>query len=237
MIEKRQLLDVLNEKEARELVKYTIKLEEQGRWESGLELLRALEAEGAFLINGAPRIDDPEGRRPQEEAQNTGEAITACLATDMDMLEAVCTNVVYYVIQGIKPTRWTECETPGNASARLQEVKGVKTFKKEDEDAQKAREARRRRPPKDYGVERNHYEREMMKRLREEPAVRMALAKELGAKVVGEPPKASGVVCPSCGKKSIWFYIDVDRMTTARCNHQNSCGYWGSLYDLARAIN
>ena len=77
----------------------------------------------------------------------------------------------------------------------------------------------------------------MILRLRTNPAVRMAFAKEIGARVAGEPPKATGVFCPKCGKKSIWFYIDVDRMNTARCNHQNSCGYWGSLYDLARAIN
>ena len=233
----RAMLDVINEKEARELVRYTILLENEGQWEKSIELLAALEREGAFLINGAPRIDDPEGRRPEAESQEMGEAITACLASDCDELEAICANVVMYVREGIKPERWTSASTPGEAPRRLRELKNVRTHKEEAEDALRARRERRNRMPAPVHTETRNHEKELMKRLREDPAVRMTFAKEIGAKINGEPPKASGAPCPSCGKKSIWFYIDVDRMTTARCNHQNSCGYWGSLYDLARAIN
>ena len=233
----RSILDVITEKEARELVRYAILLENEGRWEKSIELLAALEREGAFLINGAPRIDDPEGRRPETESQEMGVSITACLASDCDELEAICHNVVMYVREGIKPERWTCAPVPGDATKRLRELKGVRTYKEESEDALRARRERRARMPAPIHTETRNHERELMTRLREDPAVRMAFAKEVGAKINGEPPKASGAPCPGCGKKSIWFYIDVDRMTTARCNHQNSCGYWGSLYDLARAIN
>ena len=233
----RGLLEVVTEKEAKEMVRYTINLQRVGLWENGLDLLHALERDAAFMINGAPRIDDPEGKRSAAQSKIMGEVIVSCLATDTDEMEAVCTNAVYYVLEGRKPERWTKAETPGNASERLRAKKGVQTFDEKDKAVREARKARRYTPPKELDVGAGKYEREMMRRLREEPSVRMALAKELGAKVVGEPPKASGVICPSCGKKSVWFYIDVDRMTTARCNHQNSCGYWGSLYDLARAIH
>lgn len=233
----RGLLEVVSEKEAKEMVRYTIKLQMVGLWETGIDLLHALERDAAFIINGAPRIDDPDGKRSVAQSKIMGEVITTCLATDTDEMEAVCINVVDYVLKGKKPEQWTKAEAPGNASERLRAKKGVQTFDEKEQAVIEARKARRRNPPRQKEVGAGNYEREMMRRLKEDPAVRMALAKELGAKVVGEPPKASGVICPSCGKRSIWFYIDVDRMTTARCNHQNSCGYWGSLYDLARAIH
>ncbi len=233
----RKLLEVINEKEARELVKYTILLEQSGLWENSLDLMHALSKEGAFLINGSPRIDDPEGRRSRQDAEVMGQIITTCMAVECDELEAVCKNVIAWVKRGVKPTRWTEAETPGNARQRLKEGLPAKTYEQVAKEDKEQREKRRKRAIKPLDVNASNYEREMMARLRREPAVRAAMARELGAKVAGEPPKASGIVCPSCGKKSIWFYIDVDRMTTARCNHQNSCGYWGSLYDLARAIN
>ena len=236
MTEGRKLLEVINEKEARELVKYTILLEQSGLWENALDLVHALASEGAFLINGAPRVDDPEARRSQQEAEMMGEIITACMATDCDELEAICENVIRYVIDGAKPERWTIANTLGDARGRLQSTSQAKTYEQIAKEQQEEREKRRRQAPPSLDANANNYEREMMVRLREQPAVRAAMARELGAKVSGEPPKASGVVCPRCEKKSIWFYIDVDRMTTARCNHQNSCGYWGSLYDLARAI-
>lgn len=233
----RELLDLISEKEAQAMVKYTILLEERGLWEDSLDLLCALEREGAFLIHGAPQIHDPEARRPPSEGEAMGETITACLAIDSDALEAICANVIRYVRKGEAPTRWTDAETLGKARQRLQELKGIKSYAKLDEEAQEAREKRRNTPPPPRKLDTNNYERELILRLRTNPAVRMAFAKEIGAKIAGEPPKATGVACPKCGQMSIWFYIDVDRMNTARCNHQNSCGYWGSLYDLARAIN
>ena len=66
MTEGRKLLDVITEKEAREVVRYTILLEQAGLWENALDLMHALSMEGAFLINGSPRIDDPEGKRYHE---------------------------------------------------------------------------------------------------------------------------------------------------------------------------
>tara|TARA_R110000824_G_scaffold106327_3_gene251189 strand:- start:3349 stop:4053 length:705 start_codon:yes stop_codon:yes gene_type:complete len=233
----RGLLEVVSEKEAKEMVRYTIRLQMEGLWENGLDLLHALERDAAFMINGAPRIDDPEGKRSTAQSKIMGEVITTCLATDAGEMEAVCINVVYYVLEGRKPEKWTKADTPERTTERLRSKKGVKTLEEKDKEVIEARKARRYVPPKESNVGAGKYEREMIRRLKEEPSVRMALATELGARVVGEPPKASGVICPSCGKKSIWFYIDVDRMTTARCNHQNSCGYWGSLYDLARAIH
>lgn len=233
----RKLLDLISEKEAQAMVKYTIQLEERGLWEDSLDLLCALESEGAFLINGAPQIHDPEARRPPSESEAMGETITACLAIDSDALEAICANVIRYVREGEVPTRWTDAETLGKARQRLQELKDIKSYARLDEEAQEAREKRRNTPPPPQHIDASNYERELILRLRTNPAVRLAFAKAIGARISAEPLKATGVACPRCDQPSIWFYIDVDRMNTARCNHQNSCGYWGSLYDLARATN
>ena len=131
----RGLLEVVSEKEAKEMVRYTIRLQMEGLWENGLDLLHALERDAAFMINGAPRIDDPEGKRSTAQSKIMGEVITTCLATDAGEMEAVCINVVYYVLEGRKPEKWTKADTPERTTERLRSKKGVKTLEEKDKEA------------------------------------------------------------------------------------------------------
>ena len=59
---------------------------------------------------------------------------------------------------------------------------------------------------------------------------RVALA--LGAEVTGTPPRADRVTCPSCGRPSVWWWIEPGPMAGAACKHRNTCGWHGSLADL-----
>lgn len=74
-------------------------------------------------------------------------------------------------------------------------------------------------------------EREIQKRLNSEPAARRDLGHVLDG-AVGEE-LVRHVRCPSCDKRSVWWPIRPDRRKTASCNHRNTCGWWGWLFDLA----
>lgn len=53
------------------------------------------------------------------------------------------------------------------------------------------------------------------------------LARRMGAEVV------KGVRCPGCGRESVWWIVDPSAWKGAKCEHRNSCGWSGRLYDLA----
>lgn len=67
-------------------------------------------------------------------------------------------------------------------------------------------------------------------RLNHDPAVRARAAERLQARV--SATRASRVKCPSCGRRSVWFWLDPQRQRIATCNHRNSCGWWGFLDTL-----
>lgn len=69
------------------------------------------------------------------------------------------------------------------------------------------------------------------------PYYREQLAVALGGRLLGAgtSQRAKGIPCPGCGKASIWFLIDPAKATNARCDHRNSCGWTGSLFELACA--
>lgn len=67
-------------------------------------------------------------------------------------------------------------------------------------------------------------------RLATEPEARERAAAFLGARVRGR--RAEGVVCPQCGRTSAWFWVEPGQMGAARCNHRNSCGWYGPLDQL-----
>ena len=71
-------------------------------------------------------------------------------------------------------------------------------------------------------------------RLAHDAASRERVAMQVGAKLLGEGgrQRATGILCPSCGRPSVWFYLSPDRMTRAHCNHRNSCSWAGQLEDL-----
>ena len=68
------------------------------------------------------------------------------------------------------------------------------------------------------------------RRLSNDPDVRRRAAEHLQATV--RETRAERISCPKCGRPSVWFWIDPSVMKTARCNHRNSCGWWGRLEDL-----
>ena len=70
-------------------------------------------------------------------------------------------------------------------------------------------------------------------RYKNDPDLRLRAAEILGGKVIESSGVVRGIQCPKCGDPSVWYAIDPSSShCTARCNHQNSCGWWGHLYDL-----
>ncbi len=41
--------------------------------------------------------------------------------------------------------------------------------------------------------------------------------------------RAERLVCPNCGRPSAWFWLGQGQMRGARCNHRNSCGWYGPI--------
>ena len=57
---------------------------------------------------------------------------------------------------------------------------------------------------------------------------------QLGASLNGynNGKTISKVVCPSCGRRSFWWWIEPSGMLKAKCNHANSCGHTAWLDQL-----
>lgn len=68
--------------------------------------------------------------------------------------------------------------------------------------------------------------------LRNSGPARAELGLQLGGRVVGHAVK--GVACPSCGKRSLWWWVQPRRAHLARCN-RSSCGALVQLADLGGA--
>lgn len=49
------------------------------------------------------------------------------------------------------------------------------------------------------------------------------------------PTRAERITCPRCGRPSAWFWLEPGALSTAQCNHRNSCGWWGHLDELLDA--
>lgn len=65
--------------------------------------------------------------------------------------------------------------------------------------------------------------------LRNDPAARAAVARTLGAVLLNNNPQsAKNMPCPRCGDRSVWFFVDISTMRSARCHHK-TCGWVGSL--------
>ena len=67
-----------------------------------------------------------------------------------------------------------------------------------------------------------------------DPSARLALAERVGARVVEASGRraARGAPCPCCGRPDVWWLVDGTGW--AKCNHQQSCGWEGSLYDYGK---
>lgn len=75
--------------------------------------------------------------------------------------------------------------------------------------------------------------REAQDRLNTDADVRRRAAEYLDGKVRGN--RADAMLCPRCGRASVWFWVEPGRMKVAQCNHRNSCGWWGHLDALLDA--
>jgi hypothetical protein len=79
----------------------------------------------------------------------------------------------------------------------------------------------------------NSEERERASRYILSAQERESIALSLGASISANC--ARRITCPSCGRRSLWFYIDPESTgkRSASCNHQNSCGYWSHVRSLS----
>ena len=68
------------------------------------------------------------------------------------------------------------------------------------------------------------------RRLRSDPTTREAAAQELGARISGD--RATRILCPSCQRLDVYFFIQPEKQVRAYCNHRNSCGWAGHLDEL-----
>jgi len=79
---------------------------------------------------------------------------------------------------------------------------------------------------------------EVRRRLLESPEARERVGDALGGVRVDRQSGAiiRGVVCPACGRPSVWWVIDPASLRRARCNHANSCGWTAHLWELSAAL-
>ena len=76
--------------------------------------------------------------------------------------------------------------------------------------------------------------REVRERFKTDAGARRRLAAAIGATVT-DTGTARRIDCPQCGRPDVWFDIQPDARHYAKCNHRNTCGWFGSLWDLATA--
>ena len=77
----------------------------------------------------------------------------------------------------------------------------------------------------------------MRRRLLEDAGARLRLGEQLGGRVVQRQSEevVKGVECPGCGRPSLWWIVEPNALRRATCDHANSCGYRGHLWEVAAA--
>ena len=67
-----------------------------------------------------------------------------------------------------------------------------------------------------------------------DPAIRREAASLLNAQIVerSNGSVATRIDCPNCQRKSVYFFLNGVSNRWASCNHQNSCGWYGTLNHL-----
>jgi len=58
--------------------------------------------------------------------------------------------------------------------------------------------------------------------------------RQVGARIMGD--RARQATCPACGRASVWWELQPAGAGWARCNHQASCGWAGSLQELTKGV-
>lgn len=138
----------------------------------------------------------------------------------------------------LEPTDWRDADARARRAFRAR--RGVHTY---DEAAQRLRDAQAARLAAvkarrlDVVPDQAAAEREVKRRLREDPDAREALGLSIGGKRKGD--RIARVPCPACGRPAVWWYLDPSGHDTrsAMCEHRSSCGWGGGLYELAAGVN
>lgn len=155
------------------------------------------------------------------------EAMQALVATDMDFAEGMA-RATLANSRDVQPK-------PG-ALARFRAYRGIETdteaaARKVDEQARRLADLRRRAQE----ATGDDADRARRRAYLWDPREREGLCTALEGVVRGD--RATKVRCPSCGRRSVWFFLDPEttqkRVTSARCAHANSCGWGGSILLLA----
>ena len=78
-------------------------------------------------------------------------------------------------------------------------------------------------------------DREVRRLLLEDGSARRQIGETLGGHEVDRQSGSivRGIVCPACSRPSVWFFVEPSQLRRAKCNHANSCGYTGHLWELA----
>ena len=76
----------------------------------------------------------------------------------------------------------------------------------------------------------NRSEKRRYKMFATDPKLREEAARRVGAKIVDN--RATRAPCPQCGKESVWWWIEPTSMVTAQCDHRNTCGWYGPVFEL-----
>lgn len=63
-----------------------------------------------------------------------------------------------------------------------------------------------------------------------DPVERMALARRIGADIDDE--RAFRITCPRCGRRDVYYFLQPESRTWAKCNHERGCGWYGPLSEL-----
>jgi len=126
---------------------------------------------------------------------------------------------------------WTE-PIPADELRQLLVTRGLWAQNREEREAseERARLAEleeRRRAVRESADHPEHQRRQL---LRFDPLTRETEGKLRGGRRQGE--RMINLTCPVCRRRDAWFLIAPDRATWARCNHANTCGWAGPIWDL-----
>jgi hypothetical protein len=73
-------------------------------------------------------------------------------------------------------------------------------------------------------------QREIRDQLAQCPGMRERWADQIGGTISAGTVK--WIACPKCARRSVWYVIAPATKRSASCNHENSCGWFGPLWDL-----
>ena len=185
-----------------------------------LDVVDAADRFSCHMINGwYPDAGDPLSGFGEQDANIWSIAVVADYDAAMRGVAKVWADYMDVPVPGVVVTR-----------ASMRRHRGVETYLEAKE--RRAREevegAAKRREKAAKAVRYVDRDQEAARILKDDREAREAVGKALGGKIGSD--FARQVMCPACSRPDVWFGLSNG---WARCNHQNSCGWEGSVYDLA----